>query len=161
MHLKYYIGIDAGTRTGFAIWNATLQKFTLVKTFDFWDCIKNLGVFVKQYLNSGHEVSIVIEDVTQNKSAYSAIGTYEKTEGEHENKLLAALEHAKRVGTVWDKTKLITEWCERNKLNIILIKPSSKTMTKIKSHEFQQTTGYQNQTSEHSRDAAFLVYKRR
>jgi hypothetical protein len=161
MNQRIYIGIDAGTHTGFAVWNGTHQKFELVKTYDFWDCILNLGHIVKRILTDHDEVIIVIEDVTQNKSAYSALKTYSKTEGGHKNKLLAALEHAKRVGTVWDKTKLITEWCQRNKLKMLLIKPTNKTMTKIKSEEFKRITNYDGQTSEHSRDACFLVFKRK
>jgi hypothetical protein len=155
--MKIYFGIDGGTNNGFAIWNATDAKFELIKTYLFWDFIVELGANVKKYLSGGkNELVVVIEDVNRNKPVFWRKGKDGKRLGE-----LEMLKIAQNVGGVKMVTRMITEYCERNNLRIVLIPPTKKSATKINAEKFFKITGYDKQTNEHGRDAAMLVFGRK
>lgn len=155
-----YIGIDAGQKNGFAIWNSGARQFESIETLSFWDCIEKLTEIKSRCDRTRQELTVVIEDVTQNPVVFLVASTYQKTAGNHSQKLGAVAEQSRRVGTVWDKTVLIIEWCERYKVKIIRLRPSKKSMTKMKADTFNNMTKWKEKTNEHERDAALLVFGR-
>ena len=161
MQEKVFIGIDAGKVCGVSFWNKAKKCFTSIESYSFWECIEQLEGARKFYIPiNDYDLTVVIEDVTQNSPVFFASTTYKTTKGNHESKIRAACEQAKRVGMVWDKTELIIEWCERHKVKIIKARPSSKSGTKMKADTFKNFTKWQGQTNEHGRDAALLVFSR-
>lgn len=155
---KIFIGIDAGKVCGVSVWSKSEKKFLSIESCSFWDCIESLDRARKFYIPiNEYDLTVVIEDVTQNSPVFFAMTTYKKTAGGHDNKIRAVGEQAKRVGTVWDKTELIIEWCERNKVKIIRKRPSGKSGTKMKADTFRNFTKWQGATNEHGRDSAMLI----
>ena len=104
-----------------------------------------------------YELTVVIEDVTQNSPVFFALTTYKTTKGNHDNKIRAVCEQAKRVGMVWDKTNLIMEWCEKHNVKLIRRKPTSKSGTKMKADTFRNLTKWEGGTNSHMRDSAMLI----
>ena len=148
MPIRYYIGIDAGVNTGFAIWNGNEKKFEVLETYDFWDCILELGKCVKKYLYNGDELVIIIEDVTKNKNTFQRKNT----------NALMMRKISQNVGSVKRDTDLIIQWFERNKLNVVRVRPTKKSNTKIKQKQFNELTGWSgSRVSQHARDAGMLI----
>ena len=156
---KIFIGIDAGKVCGISVWNKAKKKFLSIESCSFWECIKNLEQSKGFYIPiNDYDLTVVIEDVTQHHPVFFAQATYKNTEGNHENKIRAVCEQAKRVGTVWDKTELIMEWCVRHEVKLIRRKPTNKSGTKMKADTFRNLTKWQGETNEHSRDSGILVW---
>ena len=157
---NYYIGIDAGNYTGFAVWNSRVKKFRELDTYNFWQAIQRLTEY-GNLINKGEaKVTVVIEDVTQNSPVFFAKKTYSDVVGTHEQKLGAVCMQAQRVGSVKEKTTLIIEFCEMWKIPIIKQRPTKGSLTKMKADKFKDMTGFEGRTSEHSRDSALLVFGR-
>lgn len=157
---NYYIGVDAGNYTGFAVWNSVAKKFRELDTYNFWQTIQRLTEY-GNLMNKGQAmVTVVIEDVTQNSPVFFAEKTYSNTEGEHKQKLGAVCMQAQRVGSVKEKTTLMIEFCEMWKIPIIKQRPTKGSLTKMKADKFKDMTGFEGRTSEHSRDAAMLCFMR-
>lgn len=144
---KFYIGIDCGKSTGFAVWDSRAKKYTEISTRDFWDVIGYLqGVEGTGALS---DTCIVVEDPNLIKSLYAR----------HDNQdRAAALKIAQNVGGVKRETELMVEFLEKNRFNFVTIKPTASKMRDA--DRFKQVTGYDKQTSQHGRDAALLVFGR-
>lgn len=156
---KIFIGLDAGKVCGISVWNRNKKKFLSIESCSFWECIEKLEQARKFYIPiNDYELTVVIEDVTQNPVVFRVAETYKKTKGSHENKISAVCEQAKRVGTVWDKTDLIMEWCERNNVNLKKVRPSKNSFTKLKADSFKNLTKWEGKTNEHERDSGVLVF---
>lgn len=157
---RIYVGIDAGQKNGLAVWNGGEKKFESIETLSFWDCIEKLIEIKSRCDRAGQELIVAIEDMTQNPVVFLVAITYQKTIGNHNQKLNAVAEQSRRVGTVWDKTILIIEWCERFGIKVIRLRPNKKSMTKMKADAFKNFTKWAGETNEHSRDAGMLVFGR-
>jgi len=158
---KIFIGIDAGKLNGISVWNSGKKNFTSIESCSFWECIEKLDSARKFYvIHNDYDLTVVIEDVTQNSPVFACAKTYQTTKGKHENKIAAVAEQAKRVGTVWDKTELIIEWCEKYNVKLIKVRPTKNSRTKMKADTFRNLTKWQGVTNEHSRDSGALVLGR-
>lgn len=145
-----FIGIDAGVHCGFAVWDGASKCFLEVSTLSFWDCIESLKQNADFWAPNGDKMTVVIEDVTQNKLTFYRHDTTHK-----------GMEKISRnVGGVMAYTSLIMEWCERQGVEMIKSRPGKKSMTKMKAEAFKNLTKWEKKTSEHSRDAALLVFQR-
>lgn len=147
---KFYIGIDSGVHTGFAVWNSYGKKFYEIKTLSFWSCIERLYKYIELSRNNTIELQAYIEDVTQNKPVFNK-GKW----SENQYRKIA-----QNVGQNKRDCQLIAEYLERHKIVVHKIKPDKKSMTKLKADEFLRLTGYDLRTSSHARDAAMLVFGR-
>jgi len=140
---KIIIGIDPGVHTGFCSYNATRKRIELLKTFSFWEAIEWLNV----YNHTMNRPSVIMEDPNGNRPVFSR-----GIDGRRSSKI------AQNVGANKRDAILIAEYCERNNIPITGVTPTARSMTKMKAEAFKTLTGWGRQSSEHSRDAAMLVW---
>jgi len=156
MTKRIYIGIDAGKKTGVAVWDR--EKFISIQTTDFWGAIDIIRENNDLLISGG--LIVVVEDPSQNKPVFKIVSVYNLTQGNHQSRLSAVAKVAQGVGSVKRESELIIEYCRRNEITVIPVKPTKRSMTKLDREQFKKITGYEGVTSEHARDAALLVYGR-
>lgn len=133
---KFYVGIDCGKNTGFAVWDSTQQQLVAVDTL----LIHRALVVVHQLFVGGADIKVIIEDARQVKFKVSA----EKAQGAGS---------VKRDASIWE------DFCKDHGIPFELSRPN-KVLTKWKAVDFKQQTGWTGSTTNHSRDAALLVWGR-
>lgn len=130
------IGIDTGTHTGVAIWdkpNKQLSLYTLP--------IHKAMILVRDMYNEhGTGLFVRFED--------ARLRTWFGNAGREQ---LQGAGSIKRDCTIWED--YLKDLGVRNEAV-----PPKKNCTKLSADQFKKITGYTNRTSEHSRDAAMLVY---
>ena len=62
---KNLIGIDCGKKTGVAVWDVNAQRFSVIKTVDFWSAFEWI---VNEF--SVKKTGIFVEDPAQNKPVW-------------------------------------------------------------------------------------------
>lgn len=135
-----YVGIDTGTHTGFAVWDG--KRFLEIDTIPIHVALLR----VRDYAERHGNVTVYFEDARLRKW----YGT--RTAKEDRNKLQGA-GSVKRDCTVWEDA--LTDW------GIPFVKVAPKNnITKMTADYFRRITGWTERTSEHSRDAAMLVWGR-
>lgn len=144
--MKIYIGIDPGVNTGVAVWIPDAKRFTLLATKQFWDAIE---IIRESNSRPGVVLSVVIEDPSKNKPTF-----LRNTTDRGMNRI------SRNVGANCRDARLIVEYCNRNGINVEAVRPSKKTMTKLDADTFCKLTGWTGTCSQHSRDAAMLVWGR-
>lgn len=144
--MKTFIGIDPGEHCGYAMWCPGNQTLIL-KTLTFWELIERLDQAATLI---GDNLTVVIEDPTQNKPVFFRGLTLRKNQRVAQN-----------VGMNKGDAKRIIEWLQRRKVRHIAQRPSASSLTKMTKDKFYQMTGYCKSSSEHSRDAACLVWAMR
>ena len=133
---KIIAGIDPGVKTGLAIWNCGDQKFMHIMTVGIIRAIDNLEMlFLNKCL---HEIRF--ED--------ARLRTWFGNTGREK---LQGAGSIKRDCSIWQ------EFCEQNKIPFQAIKPAAGN-TKWNAEYFKRITGWKERTSQHSRDAAALVF---
>lgn len=130
-----FIGIDAGTHTGYAEWDG--KEFTFIKTLPIHLALERV---TKQA--SEQEVVVVLEDAR-----------LRKWYGARSNAKMQGAGSIKRDCSIWE------DFCKEKKIRLLKVHPL-KGMTKLSEESFRYITGYEGKTSEHSRDAGMLVYGR-
>lgn len=131
---RYLIGIDPGVKTGVAVFDRKLKKLTAVKTMKILDAI----TFVECKV---YDVEIWFEDARLRR--WFGNSGREKLQGAGS---------IKRDCSIWQ------DLCEKIDAPYKAIPPKNNT-TKTKADYFKRITGWDGKTSEHSRDAAMLVFK--
>jgi hypothetical protein len=137
------LGIDPGTAVGLAQWSTTGQVLGVVTSMSAlaaMDWIRTLPQ--AQHPGSG-ELLIVLEDAR--KSRIHGGPTFGKA-----NRLQG-------VGSVKRDSALWVEFCTRERIPFVTIKPRRRA-TKKNAALFRQITGWQGRTNEHGRDAAMFVW---
>lgn len=137
---KYYIGIDPGVNTGFAIYDPvkkTLELFTY-KIHQAFDVVAKMAPFF--------DLEVVIEDPN--------LWTHFQNTKDAKAKLQGA-GSVKRDFSAW--RDFLNEW----KIPFTAVRPD-KTRNSYADDEtlFQKLTGYTKRCSKHSRVAALLIYKK-
>jgi len=142
-----YVGIDAGVFTGVSVrhnWSGEL----ILKTLSFWKAFNFINSII---IHSEINIVVVIEDVTQNKPVFS-------------NKLgknaRINLKIAQNVGGVKRETQLWIDYFESKGVEVIRVKPTKKSQTKLDKKIFEKLTGYKGRCSQHARDATMLIIGR-
>lgn len=130
----YIIGIDPGTITGFAIWDAHNKRFA-----DIFSCGIIEAIYYLKALNKG-EIFVRIEDARKRKWF-----------GANSNSKQQGAGSIKRDCSIWE------ELMELENIAHEFTSPG-KIKTKLKSEEFKRLTGWTSPTNEHARDAAMLVF---
>lgn len=138
--MAIFIGIDPGTNTGLAVWNASEQRFTEVVTASIVGAMR-----VALDWAEGWDTTLVIEDARKRKYL-----PREKNLSEYRGKLMGA-GSVKRDCTIWE------EFADYYNIPIILV-PPRKGLTKWDAETFNKITGWKGRTSNHARDAALLVW---
>lgn len=132
--IKYAIGIDPGTNTGFAVWDRHEKRFVAIQTMDIISAIEEL----KTYLSES--IFVRIEDPHQRK--WYGHNSQKKIQG---------------AGSVKRDFKIIKNFLEKNNIPYHAYNPKD-VRTKLRSDVFEKITGWKKRTSNHSRDAAMSVF---
>ena len=134
------VGIDTGRHTGFAVWDTEKRQLDFVDTIPIHEAL--LRIWSQRHSN----VEVYFEDARQRKW----YGT--KTAKEDRNKLQGA-GSVKRDSTIWEDA--LKDWG----IPFHAVAPKHN-VTKMTPEYFRALTGWKGRTSEHSRDAAMLVFGR-
>lgn len=134
-----FVGIDPGTHTGIALWKKK-EKILMVETKKIHDAMS--------YVKAMHEIhkeqlQVIFEDARKRTWF-----------GEKESKVQAKQQGAgsiKRDCSIWE------DFLTDVDVDFEMVKPS-RGITKLNQEQFLKLTGYKGRTSEHSRDAAMLVF---
>lgn len=132
MKHRYIIGIDPGTNTGMAVWDAQYKYFIAVRTVNIIEAMQHIRGF------STGQIKLIIEDATQVRFGTDPA----KAQG---------------AGSIKRDVSIWKEFCDYFGITYQLVRPNKK-FTKLSRDKFQVITGYTGSTSSHSRDAAMLVY---
>lgn len=136
MKTCYRIGIDPGKKTGFAVWNLDLAELEVVMAAGI---IEVIGL-IDDMLEVGHDIELTFED--------ARLRTWFGNSGREK---LQGAGSIKRDCTIWE------EFCKSRNIPNTAVKPAAGA-TKWSATKFERITGWTKRTSEHSRDAALLVY---
>lgn len=139
---KLYIGIDPGTHTGIAVWNKTDRRLEVVDTMTITRALELVTANVELCKAFGGEVVVFIEDAR--KRTWFGSSNREKLQGAGS---------VKRDCSIWET------FCEELGVECRKIAPKHNT-TKLTASQFKVLTNWAGRTSEHSRDAAMLVFGR-
>ena len=136
-----YIGIDPGTHTGVAIWDNKQREFVELATIPIHQALLK----VKNYYNDNKGLSnicVVFEDARQR----TWFGKDKNT-----NAKLQGAGSIKRDCSIWED--FLTDY----EIPFRAV-PPQKGCTKWDDKYFKMVTGWKGKTSNHSRDAAILVF---
>lgn len=171
--MKVFIGIDPGSNNGFAVWSPDQSKFLVLKSFGFWEVLKQINSIADIY----QVINVVIENPALNRPVFmnkdmkkiiddayvqlnkcARINDAGFAQGVEtintQSRILST--KAQRVGMNKQYAALLIEWCEMNSFAVLQVRPH---MPKLKHEEFCELTGWDQRTNEHGRDAARLVFK--
>jgi D-serine dehydratase len=132
-----YIGIDAGVHTGIAVWDQTDQQLVSVDTMTITKAMD-----VVRGLAESADIVVYLEDARERK--WFGCAGREKLQGAGS---------VKRDCSIWET------FCEELGIKCQKIAPKNN-YTKLTAKQFKAFTNWAGRTSEHSRDAAMLVFGR-
>lgn len=138
-HTKHrlLIGIDAGVHTGMAIWDNTDKRLVAVDTKTITRAMHEV-----EWLATQADVTLYIEDARK-RTWFGRAGREQ----------LQGAGSIKRDCSIWQS------FCEEQGIDYLLVAPRHNT-TKLSAEQFKVLTNWAGRTSEHSRDAAMLVFGR-
>lgn len=134
---RYYIGIDSGTSTGYAIWDSKEKRFLLVDCLKIHIAMANIQMLEREYLD---QTLIRVED--------ARLRTWFGNSGREK---LQGAGSVKRDAVIWE------DFLTDLKANFQMVAPKNNK-TKVDAALFKKLTGWQHKTNEHARDAAMLVF---
>ena len=135
-----FIGIDTGTHTGVAVWNSEERQFIEIKTMMLHQALNYVTTICQVF--GMENVMVLFEDARQRK--WYGVKSNEKLQGAGS---------VKRDAFIWE------EFCTDYKIQFRAL-PPAKGATKLSPEFFKALTGWKGRTSEHSRDAAMIVFGR-
>lgn len=138
MRHSLYIGIDAGTHTGIAVWDHTDHRLVSVETMTITKAMD-----VVRGLSESADIVVYLEDAR--KRNWFGCSGREKLQGAGS---------VKRDCSIWET------FCAELGIKCQKIAPKNN-YTKLTANQFKLLTNWEGRTSEHSRDAACLVFRRR
>ena len=142
--MAYLVGIDPGKHTGIAIWNTNTQHFEYIDTVPIHKAMET----VKDWEYPVRGIKVYFEDARQRKWLPK-----DATSSEYRGHLMGA-GSVKRDSVIWQDA--LTDWG----IPFEMVPPRPGA-TKWNADTFRRVTGYKGRTSNHARDAALLVYKRK
>lgn len=132
---KYAIGIDTGVKTGIAIWDCDQKAFIEIST----EKIHRAMDTVLSYHNIGG-VFVKVEDARM--ATFGRSNDYYKAQGSGS---------VKRDASIWEA------FLKDHKIPYNMCRPNKK-LSKLSKEDFSKITKYTGLTSQHSRDAAMMVF---
>lgn len=133
-----YIGIDTGTHTGIAVWSSEFKKFVSIETKAIHEAMEDVLSLVAQH---GREnIFIRFEDARQRKWVGNA-----------------GRERLQGAGSIKRDSQIWADFLSDKGIPFAAVPPKANR-TKMKPEVFKKYTGWEARTSEHSRDAAMLVF---
>ena len=137
MRHSLYIGIDAGTHTGVAVGDRTDRRLVSVETMTITKAMD-----VVRGLVESADIVVYLEDAR--KRNWFGCSGREKLQGAGS---------VKRDCSIWET------FCEEVGIECRKIAPKNN-YTKLTAKQFKALTNWAGRTSDHSRDAAMLVFGR-
>lgn len=135
---QYFIGIDTGVNTGFAVWNKVTKQLTRVECLPIHQAMVMVSLIVNP-MERG--IALVrVEDARQRKVF-----------GETGREKLQGAGSIKRDAKIWE------DFLKDLNVDFEMVAPKNNK-TKLNAGVFEKMTGWTKLTNEHSRDAAMLVY---
>lgn len=131
-----WIGIDTGTHTGLAVWDDTKQQLVSLETLSIHRAMARVLTL------SAEDVMVVFEDARQRTWFGKDKNTYAKLQGAGS---------IKRDCSIWED--FLTDY----EIPFRAV-PPHKGSTKWSEEYFKMVTGWTGKSSNHSRDAAVLVF---
>ncbi|MEO6610724.1 MAG: hypothetical protein ABIT05_01285 [Chitinophagaceae bacterium] len=134
---KYLIGIDCGVQTGLCVWSRwdkNIRTLTTVKIHTAMEAVKGW-----HNTNPG-EVKVRVEDARKRKWF-----------GKSDREQLQGAGSIKRDAKIWE------DFLSDIGVDFEMVPPKNNK-TKMADGFFKKVTGHTGSTTEHSRDAAMLVY---
>ena len=139
---RYFVGIDCGVNTGYAVWDKKLKELLQVKSCMIHDALSAVSI-----LNVGTEGSVFVRVEDARLRKWIPAGRNEKEErGRREG-----AGSVKRDSQIWE------HFLKASNIDHEMVAPKNNS-TKLKSDYFKKLTGWNEMTNEHGRDAAMLVY---
>ncbi len=139
-----YIGIDTGVHTGIAYWDSETQSFDLIKTVKIHEAMAMVKAGIELSKNGIYQpIKVVFEDARQRKWF-----------GNAGREQLQGAGSIKRDCSIWE------DFLKSLKADFEMVAPKDNR-TKLNAQFFAKITGWKERTSEHSRDAAMLVFGRK
>lgn len=136
-----YIGIDTGVHTGIAVWNSDRKEFVYLNTLKIHEAVN----LVYNYTDLDIPFQVRFEDARQRKWIPMS------------KNMTAELGRAQGAGYVKAHCQIWEDFLTDYQIPFEAIAPR-RNLTKLSAEQFGRITGYKGRTSEHSRDAAMLVY---
>lgn len=143
----YYIGIDSGKHTGFAVWDSVRGKFLCIETMLIHQAMERIKDYDLIAQKEGTYIHVIVEDARQRGYL-----PREKSRSEYRGKLMGA-GSVKRDATIWE------DFLRDYDYNFTMQAPA-EGCTKWSAEYFKSVTGWKGGCSEHARDAALLVFHR-
>lgn len=134
MKPNFAIGIDAGTKTGVAVWCMTTKSYVSIETMPIHAALE----LVRNY-NRNSKVSVIVEDARQVRFNTSP----DKAQGAG---------YVKAHAQIWEA------FLKDHGIPHVMKRPN-KAITKWSAEQFKTATKYHGKTDNHNRDAAMLVYQ--
>jgi hypothetical protein len=133
---RYYIGIDTGVNTGFAIYDREKKEITQIISMPIHKALN----YVRNVFQVGDtsNIIVVVEDARQVQFNTDKM----KAQG---------------AGSVKRDAKIWNDFLDDYKIPYMMVRPK-KSITKLSADEFKATTGWTERTNSHARDAAMLVW---
>ena len=131
---RYYIGIDTGVNTGFAVYDRELKQLIRVSSTSIHELLHDMrfvSVHFKDFL-------VVVEDARQVQFNTDKM----KAQG---------------AGSVKRDAKIWNDFLDDYQIPYMMVRPK-KSITKLSADEFKAITGWTERTNSHARDAAMLVW---
>lgn len=140
MKYRYHIGIDPGTKTGVAVWDAAARQFLSVQSMKAVEA----EIFILENWKGRPDVRVVVEDTRGLRLPVS--------KQQHGASAL------KGVGSVHRDVARWGEYLEHHGIPYQM-RPLTRNPLRKSTHEyFVKQTGWKGSTNEHGRDAAAQVW---
>lgn len=138
----YAIGIDTGTHTAVAVWDIKRKLFIHIETTMIHRALLYVWEFMTKCEQQGAAFYVRVEDARL-RTWFGARAQY-KQQG---------------AGSIKRDCKIWEDFLHDYHVDFEMVDPTrQKGYTKLTAQRFQQLTHYTGKTSEHSRDAAMLVF---
>ena len=131
----YYVGIDTGVNTGYAVWSKKDKMLLDIRTVKIHQAMQMLSALYA----SEKRILVRIEDARIRKWVQ---GGREKLQG---------------AGSIKRDAKIWEDFLRDSQIDFELV-PPKQNRTKLDESLFKNLTNWIGRTSEHARDAAMLVY---
>lgn len=138
MKYIFYIGIDPGVNTGVAVY-APKSGELLLYTMKIHEAMELIGD-LRRRLRSVDGLLVRFEDARQ-RNWFGKAGR----------------EQLQGAGSIKRDCKIWEDWLKDKEIPFEMVAPKNNR-TKLGAEQFAKLTGYSGRCSEHSRDAAMLVY---
>ena len=138
---QFYIGIDTGVNTGWAVWVPKDKRFLDIRTTPVHTAMLWAGTWASMTDETGATAAFfVVEDARKAKHGRQEDGY--KMRG---------------AGSVMRDAKFWEDYLNSIGADFEMVRPNP-AITKLAAGKFEKTTGWTDKTSSHGRDAAMLVY---